>query len=184
MSTLSRHLLTAEEFATLPFGDMRYELVRGEIVTMPPAFEDHGETSSRLEILLGHYILMNKLGKTYTAETGFLVGRNPDTVRAPDFAFIQRSRLPSAVSVPRWVPVIPDLVVEVVSSGDRPAEIADKVTMWLDAGVRMALVVTPGARAIDIHRPGQPLLILRDGDTLDGGDVLPGFSASVSHLLG
>ncbi len=79
---------------------------------------------------------------------------------------------------------MPDLVVEVVSSGDRPAEIADKVTMWLDAGVRMALVVTPGARTIDVNHPGQPLLTLRDGDTLDGGDVLPGFSAPVSHLLG
>ena len=105
-------------------------------------------------------------------------------MRAPDFAFIQQSRLPGAVSAPRWVPVMPDLVVEVVSSGDRPAEIADKVTMWLDAGVRMALVVTPGARTIDVHHPGQPLLTLRDGDTLDGGDVLPGFSAPVSHLLG
>jgi len=184
MSTLSRHLLTAKEFAALPFGDMRYELVRGEIVTMPPAFEDHGETSSRLEILLGHHILTNKLGKTYTAETGFLVGRDPDTVRAPDFAFIQQSRLPGSVSAPRWVPVMPDLVVEVISSGDRPAEIADKVTMWLDAGVRMVLVVMPGARTIEVHRPGQPFWTLRDGDTFDGDDVLPGFSAPISHLLG
>ena len=100
---------TVEDLARVP---EKAELVNGEIVTMPPAFEDHGETSSRFEILLGHYILMNNLGKTYTAETGFLVGRDPDTVRAPDFAFIQRDRLPGSVPAPRWVPVMPDLVAD------------------------------------------------------------------------
>src|SRR5574340_1665709 len=105
MSTLPQHLLTAEEFAALPLGELRSELIAGELHTMPPTFEDHGEITMRLSILLGHFVLTHHLGKMYAAETGFLLARNPDTVRAPDIAFIQRDRLPSPRPAPRWVPV-------------------------------------------------------------------------------
>lgn len=91
MSAIHRGTITAEEFAALPRDGLRTELVRGEIVAKPPAFTDHGETAMRLSIILGQYVLEHDLGELYIAETGFLIARNPDTICAPDLAFIQKA---------------------------------------------------------------------------------------------
>lgn len=82
MAAQPNWLITAEEFAALPLDGWRAELIRGEIVTMPAAFAEHGRTASRLNIIVGGFILANQLGESYCAETGFLVERHPDTVRA------------------------------------------------------------------------------------------------------
>jgi len=176
-------LLTAEDFAALPTKGMRLELVRGEIRAMAPTFSDHGVATMNLGILVGGYIRARKLGRAYAAETGFLVARNPDTVRAPDFAFIQANRVTPDTQAPMWNPVIPDLVTEVVSSGDRPAEVANTVRMWLDVGVRLVWVVYPVEHAVVVHRPGQPELRLAESDTLDGYDVVPGFTLPVAEIF-
>jgi Uma2 family endonuclease len=182
MSALPRGL-TAEEFAALPHKGLRLELVRGEIVAMAPSFGDHGHTAGRLAMLLGHHVLTDGLGEVYVAEAGFLLARNPDTVRAPDVAFIQASRMTPEARATQWIPVIPDLVVEVVSSGDRPGEIGDKVHTWLEAGVRLVWVVWPQRRAVEVHRPGQLAVTLGPEDRLDGDDVVPGFSVLVSRVF-
>ena len=176
-------LLTAEEFAALPSEGLRLELIRGEIRAMPPAFADHGDTVGALHVILGAYIRAQRLGKIYGAETGFLLARNPDTVRAPDIAFIQTVRLTPEASAPNWNPVVPDLVVEVVSSRDREREIAEKVRMWLDAGGRMVWVVYRVRRTIEVFRPGQSATVLSEQDALDGMDVVPGFSTPIAEIF-
>jgi Uma2 family endonuclease len=183
MSAASHRLLTAEEFAALPREGLRLELVRGEIAAMPPAFEDHGEVTVNITIVLGQYVWAHDLGRMFAAETGFLISRNPDTVRAPDCAFIQKSRLPADGSQPVWGRVIPDLVVEVVSSGDRAIAIAEKIRMWLDAGVRLVWGAYPATRRIEAHRPGEAMVTLHEGDVLDGYDVVPGFAAPVAQVF-
>lgn len=183
MSAVKKHLLTADEFAALPSDGLRLELIRGELVAMAPAFDDHGETAMSLSILLGQYVRANKLGRMYAAETGFLIAENPDTVRAPDMAFIATDRLPPK-GPPGWVRVMPDLVAEVVSSGDRPAEIAEKVQMWLDAGVKLVWVLYPTRQVIEVHQPNQGVLTLPAGATLEGGTVVPGFACPVSQIFG
>ncbi len=112
-------LLTSEEFAALHVEGVRLELIRGELCVMPPAFADHGETVGALHAILGAYVRTYNLGKMYSAETGFLVARNPDSIRTTDIAFIQRNRLTPEAVAPNWNPVMPDLVVEVVASRDR-----------------------------------------------------------------
>ena len=119
---------------------------------MSLAFGGHGKTAMRLGVALGQYVLTHQLGEAYAAETGFLVARNPDTVRAPDVAFIQASHVPPVETDDGWLPVGPDLVAEVVSPGDRVSEVADKARMWLDAGARMVLVVQPAVRTLEVHR--------------------------------
>ncbi|HLY32693.1 MAG TPA: Uma2 family endonuclease [Ktedonobacterales bacterium] len=176
-------LLTAEDFAALPTKGMRLELVRGEIQAMAPAFGDHGAVAMTLSGYVTHYVQSKKLGKVYAAETGFLIARNPDTVRAPDFAFIQASRVTPAATAAFWIPVIPDLVIEVVSSGDRPRAVTEKVNMWLDVGVRLVWVVYPAQREVIAYRPGQPEQHLSADDALDGFDVLPGFTAPVAEIF-
>lgn len=184
MSTSAQRLLTAEEFAALPLAGLRSELVEGELRAMPPTFEDHGEITMRLSVILGRHVLSQRLGKLYAAETGFLIARDPDSVRAPDIAFIQQSWLPVARSAPRWVPIIPDLVVEVTSSNDRPAEVDARVAMWLAAGVRLVWVVNPQSRTVEIHRSGAPAMTLTEADTLDGADVVAGFATPVADIFG
>jgi Uma2 family endonuclease len=130
-------LLTAEEFAALPHEGLRLELIKRELHAMAPSYVDHGAVVGALHAELGVYVRRNHLGTIYGAETGFLVARNPDTVRAPAIAFIQTSRVTLAASAPNWNPIIPDLVVEVISSGDRASDIAAKTRMWLDAGMRL-----------------------------------------------
>lgn len=93
------------------------------------------------------------------------------------------SRLTPETDANTWIPVMPNLVAEVVSSGDRPAEIAEKVRMWLDAGVRLVWVAFPGARTIEVHRPGQPVRTQRDGETLTGEDVVLGFELAVTDVF-
>ncbi|MGZ3599729.1 MAG: Uma2 family endonuclease [Ktedonobacterales bacterium] len=156
----------------------------GEICALPPAFGWHDRTAMRFGIILGQYVLTQSLGETYAPETGFLIARDPDTVRAPDFAFIQSSHVPLLSSEDGWVRVIPDLVVEVVSSGDRTSEVGEKVQMWLDAGVRLIWVARPQLRTIEVYRPGASVLTFGDGNSLDGYDVVPGFTAPVSQIFG
>ncbi|MBA3826269.1 MAG: Uma2 family endonuclease [Ktedonobacterales bacterium] len=163
---------------------MRAELIEGEMVAMPAAFADHGRTASRINSLVGYYVLQNNLGETYTAETGFLIARNPDTIRAPDFAFIQASRLTISVLGPTWGGVIPDMVAEVVSSGERIKEIDAKVQMWLTAGVCLVWVVWPQVRMMQIYEPPALIRDLLDTEMLSGGLVLPGFTAPVAHIFG
>ena len=152
-------------------------------MAMAPTFGDHGKKTMRLSTLLAQHVLVHGLGEVYAAETGFLLARNPDTVRAPDVAFIQTTRLTPETDSPNWVPVIPDLVGEVVSSTDRKTQVADKVQTWLSAGVRLVWVVYPTTRTIVVHRPGQPDVTLSMGDHLDGYDVVPGFSAPVARIF-
>lgn len=137
----------------------------------------------RLGIVLGQYVLAQNLGETYGAKTGFLIARDPDTVRASDLAFIQPSRMPPLSSEDGWVRVIPDLVVEVVSSGGRTTGVAEKIQMWLDAGVHLIWVARPALRTIEVYRPGAPMLTLSESNSLDGYDIVPGFTASVSQIF-
>lgn len=184
MAAQPNWLITAEAFAALPRDGWRAELIRGEVVTMPAAFTDHGETAMNLGAIVTTYVKAQHLGKTFAAETGFLIARNPDTVRAPDFAFIQTSRVTPVASTTGWGQVIPDLVAEVVSSSDRSNEIDQKVRMWLDAGVQLVWVLYPQTRTIFAHTPNAPVSMLKSGGVLAGGDVLPGFSVAVDEIFG
>ena len=178
-----QHLYTAEEFAAMQRDGWRAELIEGEVVAMPAAFTDHGETAANISYLVGQFVRPKRIGKIYGAETGFLVARNPDTVRAPDFAYIHTRRLPPP-GIPFWGRVMPDIVAEVVSSGDRIKEIDRKVKMWLAAGVPLIWVAWPQVRMLQVYEPPAPVQELDDTATLTGGAVLPGFSVPVAEIFG
>jgi Uma2 family endonuclease len=180
---ITPRLMTADELFDLPDDGMRHELVRGELRTMPPTGLGHGEEESILDGSLGPYVRSRKLGRVFVGEPGFILAVNPDTVRAPDVAFITHERL-----APTGVPTgyfrgVPDLAVEVVSPNDRYTDVAEKIAEWLEHGVRMVVVVDPRRKAVDVHRPGQPTRTLGMNDTLDGQDVVPGWSLAVRDLF-
>src|SRR3990172_762808 len=140
MSTTT--IVTADELLALPTGmGKRYELVAGELRVMSPSGWRHGEVVDNLDSLLASFIRTHGLGRGFGAETGFLLKRNPDTVRAPDFAFISKEHLPKTKPKEAFWPGAPDLAVEVLSPGDTLGEVAEKIEEWL-AG-RCAAVWAP-----------------------------------------
>ena len=158
------------------------ELVKGEIIQMPPAGDIHGELAMNLGFLLKGHIKQNNLGKVYAAETGFYIARNPDTVRAVDVAFIAKERLPE-VPYGGYLEIVPDVTVEVVSPNDRPREIVEKVKECLDAGVKYIWVVYPKSRQVYVYKSDQSVEILSEDDVLIGEDVIPGFACEVSEIF-
>jgi Uma2 family endonuclease len=177
-------LVTAVDLYNMPGHGGRNELVQGEIVPMSPASTMHGNIAMRLGAILWNYSDENDLGRVFAAETGFTLSRNPDTVRAPDVAFVAKERIPAA-GVPEtgfWA-IAPDLVAEVVSPNDRMTEIQDKVTDYLAAGVRLVWVVDPKTATITVYQSLKQVKVLIAEDTLEGEDVLSGFQLPLKKLF-
>jgi Uma2 family endonuclease len=174
---------TAEELFRMPDDGSRYELVRGELRRMTPAGNTHGYIAGEIFAELRNHVKANDLGRTYAAETGFKVASDPDTVRAPDAAFISREQVEKTGPTEGYWPGAPDLAVEVVSPNDTHSEVVEKALAWLEAGSRMVLVADPGNSTLTVYRSPRDVSVLRQGDTADGGDVVPGWKLSVAQLF-
>lgn len=176
---------TAEDL--LAAGDLgRCELVRGEIVMMSPAGFEHGVLTQRIAAILHAFVSEQCLGVVTAAETGFLLSRSPDTVRAPDAAFVAAARVPRGRTVGYFAGA-PDLAVEVMSPTDihdasARARAEAKLQAWLDAGCREAWAVDPSSRTISIYRPAAPISILRGSDTLSSA-VLTGLTFAIAEIF-
>jgi Uma2 family endonuclease len=181
--TTTAQTMTAEELLTMPPDHQRRELIRGELRTMAPANSEHGATTVSLTGPLHQHVKSQRLGVVFSAETGFIIARNPDTVRAPDIAFVSRARIEKAGIPPKFWPGAPDLAVEVISPSDTIYEVEEKVQMWLGAGTQLVWVVNPKARSVTIHRPDWSPRIVQADDALEGDDVVPGFRLVVSEIF-
>jgi Uma2 family endonuclease len=170
---------TAEELFRLRDDGLRHELVAGELRTLAPSGGEHGWVTSDFHESLSVHVRAQQLGRVFAAETGFLLATNPDTVRAPDVAFVRRERVLAVGRRPGYWPGAPDLAVEVISPNDRPREVAEKVATWLRYGTLMVVAVDPRRRTVAVHRLGQPVRVLGEADTLDGDDVVPGWHLSL-----
>lgn len=175
-------LMTAEELLrlTLP-GDKRVELIRGRLVVRDPGGARHGAVAMRLGYRIMAHVEARDLGRVYAAETGFKIESDPDTVRAPDVAFIATSRVPEVepLGYPSWSP---DLAIEVLGHDDHPARTLDKVAQWLGGGVRLVWVVDSDRRTARVYRADGTESLLGADDALDGEDVLPGFRCALTDL--
>ena len=175
-------LMTADELLRTRLPDKRTELVRGVLMVREPAGSRHGLVTMNLGAALAVYAKQTGAGGVYAAETGFKLASHPDTVRAPDIAFLARERLPPPATT-GYPALAPDLAVEVLSPGDRPGEVLAKVADWLSAGTRLVWVVDPERRVARVYRhDGGEIIVPADG-ALDGDDVLPGFSCSLASIL-
>lgn len=175
--------VTAEDLLRMPDDGFRYELLRGELKKMAPASHEHGRIAINISTPLDQHARANKLGRVYAAETGFKITSNPDTVRAPDVAFVSGQRLEQAGSVKGYWPGAPDLVVEIISPGDIYTEVEEKVFDWLEAGTRMVVVVNPRKRVVTVYRSLTDIVILTERDALEGSDVMVGWSIAVKDIF-
>jgi Uma2 family endonuclease len=176
-------ITTAEELLRLPAGSERVEMIAGELRILSPSGAEHVVVSAELLRRLGNYVHDQKLGRVFSSEGGFIIQRNPDTVIAPDAAFVSTEKI-AIFGIPRgyWVGP-PDLAVEVVSPHDRMTEVDDKVDAWLKAGTRLVWVIHPRRRIAMVHRPDRPVGLIRADEHLDGQDVVPGFQCRLGDIF-
>jgi Uma2 family endonuclease len=168
----------------MPDDGVRHELVRGQLITMPPAGNIHGNRTMRLGWRLAQHVESNDLGIVYAAETGFKLATDPDTVRGVDIAFVSKIRLVEVGDVEGYWPGAPDLAIEVISPSDTYTEVEEKVAEYLQVGAKAVWVVNPRRRTITVHRSLGEITILTEQDMLEGGDVIPGFRCPVSDVFG
>jgi Uma2 family endonuclease len=176
-------LVTAEELLQMDEEGCSYELVDGELVLMTPPSGGHGSLAAEITADLVIHVRHHQAGMVFAQDTGFLLRRDPDLVLAPDVAFVSAGRLPPESERTGYWPVVPDLVVEIVSPSDRAGRLLQKVADWLDVGVRLLWLVEPRRRTITVYSAGGAARLLRESDALDGGDVLPGFRMPVAELF-
>ena len=181
--TTQVQLTTADELFRYSSDGYRYELIEGELKKMAPAGNEHGFLAAVFAGLLIAHVRAEKLGKVYAAETGFKISANPDTVRAPDAAFVSQKRLDEVGPVQGYWPGAPDLAAEVVSPNDLYTEVSAKVAEWLRAGSKMVVVVNPRSQQVLVHAPDADVKVLEMDDTLSGGEVVPGWQLPIKELF-
>src|SRR4030095_5941651 len=168
--------MTAEELLRLNLPNKRTELVRGVLVVREPAGYRHGDVAAQLLAAIANHVNASRLGRVFAAETGFTLARKPDTVRAPDVAFISSARLPDPP--PRgFAELAPDLAVEVLSPDDRPGEVLTKVGDWLNAGARVVWVVDPVHVIARVYRADGSESIVSETGAFGGENGPHGVSA-------
>lgn len=181
--TTATQTMTAEELLMLPRGRSRYELVKGELREMSPAGHVHGKYAARIAGALLRHVEEHDLGEIYAAETGFILETDPDTVRAPDAAFIRRERVEEVGDTKGYWRGAPDLAVEVNSPSDTVGRVEEKVEAWLEAVARLVWVVSPKLRVVTVYRSLTDITTLTENDALDGEQVVPGFHYPLAKLF-
>lgn len=179
----TRTLLTAEEFAELSANQeaARYELVKGELVEMPPVGEMGSGTATELALRLGPHVRQHTLGRVFV-ELGFCLECRPDTVRAPDVSFVKAERLPDRLR-PGFFPGAPDLAIEVVSPNDKVTDLDSKIKGYLEHGTLRVWVVSPGTQTVVVYRADGTAHRYTSNDVLVDEEILPGFSLPLAELF-
>ena len=174
--------MTAEELLEVSIPGKRVELVRGVLVVREPTRLSHGRIMLKLARRLAEYVEANSLGQVYVGDTGFTLARRPDTVRAPDIAFIRRERVPDPE--PAGFPdIAPDLAVEIVSPSNRPGEVLAKIADWLNGETRLVWIIDAERRLARVYRLNGTEAIVSADDALHGEDVVPGFVCALTSIL-
>jgi Uma2 family endonuclease len=181
-AAVQRQPVTADELLAMPDDGLRRELVDGEVLVTPPPGEEHAVVAAEILISLGNHVRSAGLGRVHT-EGGFRISSTPDTVLAPDVAFVSSERIEQVPIRKGYRTGAPDLAVEVVSPSDSFSDVEAKVARWLAAGCRMVVVVNPARRAATVYRSLSEVRLLTENDALQGGDVVPGWTLPLRDLF-
>ena len=182
---MERQVISADGFLKIigspEYLDRSIELVEGEIVEMSKPSGLHGQITMLLSVKIANHVMDNGLGIVTSAETGFILERNPDgrdTLRGLDIAFVRGAR----VLPDQPVDVAPNLAVEVISPSNKATDIHRKIRQLLGAGTALVWIVHPETRTVEVHSHSGAVT-LESGDMLSGGDVLPGFEIPVREIF-
>ena len=175
--------MTVEDFYALPDDGRRYELVHGEFVSEPSPGGRHGRVAAKLVQRIGAHVEAHRLGVVLTCDTGFVLHREPDTMRAPDVAFVTYERYHAFGDDTLALPGPPDIAIEVLSPSDTPAKVHAKVADYLAAGTLLVWVVDPGRRQVRSYRRLLEPQIIGESGALAADDLLPGLCLPVADLF-
>ncbi|MDT7884856.1 MAG: Uma2 family endonuclease [Thermoflexus sp.] len=178
--------LTAADLWRMGEGDVRRELVDGEVIEMSPVGGVHGELTLEIGRRLAEHVRRHSLGRVMVGDVGFVLRLpwDPERVRAPDVAFVAAERLPEGKLPAGFIEGAPDLAVEVLSPNDNAVDLQQKVRDYLEAGARRVWVVAPEARTVTVYRPDGTARFLREHEVLEGEEVLPGLAIPLAELFG
>jgi Uma2 family endonuclease len=176
-------MMTAEEFLAYPLPDAKGELVRGELRVTPPAGGPHGVAVANLVFMVSTHVRAGGIGRVFGDGIGYELLRLPRTVRVPDASFVRTDRLPPDGLGPGLVKLAPDIAVEVLSPSETASELEEKLDDYLVSGTPLIWVVDPIRRTVMIVSADAPVRWLHEGDTLDAGTVIPGFTCAVSDIF-
>lgn len=175
--------LTADALLQMPDDGHRYELDRGELVQVPMSSFNSSRIAVKISSALFAFVDTHGLGHVAGADGAYILSGNPDVVRVPDVSFVRAERMPPEEQWSRFLELAPDLAVEVISPSDTVRSSLDKVREYLDAGVQLVWVVQPSRRMVTVYYPDRTARLYYDDATLDGGDVLPGFTLPVADIF-
>ena len=182
--TTTATLMTADELLAMPDdGYHRYELVKGELITMAPAGGEHGAIGMNAGTYINVFVRQNDLGAVFNSDTGFIISTDPDTVRCPDVSFVRKENIPPSGISRGFIVGAPDLAVEVISPSDSYPEVEAKAAQLLEAGTLLVVLIYPRTRTIMLRYQSGETTTLTEEDTLTLGDVLPGFECAVGELF-
>lgn len=175
--------ISTNEFMASTTTHRRSELVRGQVRALPPASRTHARVSGNVARLLAAYAEHGQTGRAFDEHTQFELPNLPDTVRMPTVSFVRTDRLPLGGSGGGWLSLSPDLAVEVLSPEVSAADLEDKLADYRAAGTPLVWVINPSRRRVSVITPTAPVRWVDESETLDGADVLPGFSCPVASVF-
>jgi Uma2 family endonuclease len=184
MTTIAERLLTAEEYYLLPDNGQPTELVRGRIVPLNMPYPRHGEICVKVVRILGRFLDDHDIGRLVSNDSGIVTERGPDTVRGGDVEFYSYSRVPRGPLPRGYLTVVPELVIEVRSPGDRWGRIMTKVGEYLEAGVTLVCVLDEQTETARVYRQEEPpeQVFTADQDLILP-EVLPDFRVPVRRFF-
>ena len=177
-----RTLLTVEDLLALPDrDDCRYELDEGELIELPLPRPRHQVAVGRLFVELTLYVRLNPIGLVLASDTPFVLGREPDTLRGPDIAFVTNDQA-AKIDLDKVIGFAPTLAVEVASPSDRMNALLKKVSQYLEAGSVEVWLVLPANREIHVYTQNDPPRIVHAEKRLTS-DLLPGFEVLAGSIF-
>jgi Uma2 family endonuclease len=176
-------VVTVDEFLALRLPEGKAELVRGEVRVTPPPGAPHGTAATNLLVMLANHVRSRELGRAFGDSFGYELIHLPHTVRVPDVSFVRADRLPQGGIGPGLLKLAPDLAVEVLSPSETASDLEEKLDDYAAASTPLMWVVDPIRRTVMVVAANAPVRWLREGDTLDGGDVIRGFSCAIADIF-
>lgn len=181
-------MLTAEQFAQLPEIDgWMFELYEGRLLQMPGPGDDHAVIQMQVGHLITTFLSEHSLAKLRGTGCFYFAQQDGDNVLCPDLYYITPERVPFIKKRGSYLDIVPDWVIEIASPSDYRPQVQQKMQVYLLAGVRMGWVIWPSSQTVEVWQQGTisaPVRSATVADTLDGGDIVPGFTLPVARIFG
>ncbi len=176
--------VTSEQFDRLCIDnpDLRLELTPNkELIVMAPTGGESGKRNVNLTFQIAEWNYRTELGEAFDSSTGYDFTAFGGGKLSPDVSWIEKSRL-EGVNIKGFIPVVPDLIIELRSATDLLSEAKTKMKEYQRLEVRLGLLINPQDRQVEIYRPRQEPEIVESPESIDCGDVMPGFVLSMSRI--